>query len=769
VLAAGGLPFPHSQNAGSGVFLFVGAFHARPGRAQPRPNGTRVESTDTMKQPSRILLALLAVCGLAALAPGVSAQNQGHAVADVVVLVDTSTSMREPGMDPERSSLLVTKLLADIVPGDLAVVRLLDIVADRDLIPSRPTGQTMPCSEDPTRDCERVDAATDWDGEARSKKFGSLARPSRGDAGYKQTLAQHLEQRVNNSMFNLAFRAAQGTFDDHRKDASRPADVPRTVIWLSDGRSNNPEGVEAAIRALTAEGVAIEAIVFGRGDTQLATAAGLTPRRVSTPAEIMKAFAGSFRRIVQAPYEIDNVVSVQPSFDMKPNVDEAWIVVYGDDTLGDVSIEGPGQTVKADYATDRWSGAGAYKVAYLQQPPRGRWTVHASGGGPGVAYAVVQRSALTPVLLEPKRALSGAQVRLVAGIRAGLQGILVRDPELLRDLTVTAEVQGKTIPLADGGAQPDAVAGDGRFSGNVVFRGSGKVQVRIRIRSPLVDRTINATVDVAGVFRYTGGPIDIDLGTLGVNAESCRQLIFQAEFQGDVPFELRALHRLPSGHTLAVRVPAGRITPGKDPVVAHNGDRFEVCLATSKRAPSSVAAGEPWLELRVAGSEAPEHKITIRLRWQVKGLSFWQRWGWLILLILGILLLLFIILGYVLPQRFQGGLAVVFVPERDELDEQTPQPVKQWKGVGIGFYRNARAYLHPDYRLSGNPQGALASLHAARGGTQVMPGRGMSLSRETIEADWENVPVLGRRARAGDVYRIGDRGPYFRIATRGRV
>jgi len=228
------------------------------------------------------------------------------------------------------------------------------------------------------------------------------------------------------------------------------------------------------------------------------------------------------------------------------------------------------------------------------------------------------------------------------------------------------------------------------------------------------------------------------------------------------------LRGVPSGHQLEVRLPAGKVVPGGRSVDATEGDRLQVCLSTSKRAPSSVAAGEPWLELRVAGSEDAEQKLTLRLRWQVRGLSFWQRWGWLILLILGILLVLFIICGYLLPQRFQGGLAVVFVPERAELDEQTPQPLRQWKGVGIGFYRNARAYLHPDFRLSGNPQGALASLHAERGGTRAMPGRGNSLFRETLEGDWESVPVPGRRARGGDVYRIGERGPYFRIATRGR-
>lgn len=716
-----------------------------------------------LKPIRQFLMSLLVACSVAG-ASGEASAQQGRAVADVAVIVDTSTSMREAGMDPERASLLVTMLLADIVPGDLSVIRLLDASADENVIPSRRTGRFAPCPEDPSLQCENVEQAIDWQAAARTKRLGALARPVRGDAGYKQALDQHLEQRIDNSMFPLAFRTAQGTFDDHGKKA----DVPRTVIWLSDGRTEAPEVVRQAIAELTADGVGVEAIVFGRGDTQLAQVANLVPRRVSTPAEIMKAFAGAFRRIVQAPYEIDNVVSSQPTFAMKPNVEEAWVVVYGGDDLGDVSLRGPNGSVKADYAADRWPGAGAYRVAYLERPAAGPWTVRASGGGPGVAYAVVQRSALVPVLLEPKRAISGARVRLVVGIRAGLKGDFVKDPELLRDLTVTAEFQGQSVTLTDS-QPPDAVPGDGRFSGFGVFRGSGRVPVRVRIRSPLVDRAAEAFVDVSGIFRYTGGPVDVDLGTLGAGEEACRALVFSAEHQGEVPFEVRGLRRLPSGHKLEIRVPGGRLTPGSDQVVVHKGDRFELCLKTSKRAPSSSAAGEPWLELRVAGSDAPEHRVTIRLRWQVNGLSFWQRWGWLILLILALLVLLFIILGFVVPHRFHGGLAIVFVPERAELEEQTPQPIKQWKGVGIGFYRDARAFLHADYRVSGHPQGALASLQAERGGARVMPGRGLQLFRETLDADWETTPVEGRRARAGDVYRIGERGPYFRIATRGRT
>lgn|GEM_PF-1222432 len=705
---------------------------------------------------------------LLALALPAAAQEQ--AKADVVVVVDTSTSMREPGMDPERASLLVTKLLTDIVPGDLAVVRLLDLHSDEDVLPSRRTGETMPCSEDPTRTCNRVEEAINWEAAARSKKLGALVRPSRGDTGYKQQLERHLEQRANNSLFHLALRAGQGIFDEHRKAGGQSRDVPRTIIWLSDGTSDAPDAVREVLHELAAEGTVVEPIVFGRGDTALAKSAGLTPLQVSSPAGIMKAFANAFRRIVQAPYDIDNLVSTQPSFEMKPNVDEAWVVVYGDDSLGDVRLDSPKGSIQADYATDRWAGAGAYKVAYLQRPAAGRWTVYAQGGGPGVAYAVVQRSALTPVLLAPQRAVSGSRVPLVAGIRAGLHGDLITDPQVLREVTVTAELQGQIVRLVDDGSQDDAALNDGRFTALVTFHGTGKVPVRVRIRSPLVDRTADATVEVSGSFRYTGGPIDVDLGMLGVDSEACRPLALHAEHKGEVPFELQALRWLPSGHGLEVRLPAGSLRPGGGALAIKSGDSLQVCLKTSPRAPSSIAQGEPWLELRVAGSEASEQQVTLRLHWQVHGLSFWQRWGWLILLILGLLVLLFVIGGFVLPQRFQGALAVTYVPERDELDEQTPQPVKQWKGVRIGFYRDARAFLHPDFRLSGNPQGALAGLYAEKEGARVTPGRGLSLFRETLDGDWENVPAPeGRRARAGDIYRIGDRGPYFRIATfRGR-
>jgi hypothetical protein len=704
--------------------------------------------------------AVVLACILSGSLP-VLAQD-GKAVADVAVIVDTSTSMKEAGMDPERTSLLVAKLFSDIVPGDLAVVRILDLQTDQALLPSRPTGKMEPCSEDPSRQCNLVEPASDWMADARKGRFGVLARPARGDAAFKQSLDSHLAQVSNNSPFELAFEAAQGVFDQHGK-----RDVPRNVVWLSDGRADNPNGVRRAVSELTTGGAAVEAVVFGRGDISLARELGLESRQVSSPAQLMKAFAGAFRRIVEAPYEIDNEIKAAPSFDMKPDVREAWIVVYGDDSLGEVSLAGPQGTVKADYARDMRPGAGAYRVAYLERPAAGRWTVQAQGGGPGVAFAVVQRSALSPVLLAPKTAVAGARVQLTAGLTSGTAGALVTDPGVLGETRMSALVEGRWIDLADDGGNGDAVRGDGRFSGWAEFQAIGDARVRVRAINPLLNRTVEAVVKVSGIFESTGAPVEIDLGTIEAGGEACRPLRLTASrHQGAVPFELRALRDPASGHALEVRLPGGVLLPGDKARPIAPGDPLQICLRTSKRAPSSKAAGEPWLELRLAGTSDARHAVTLKLRWQVAGLTFWQRWGWLILTLLGVLLALFVILGYVLPKRFQSSLAVTFVPDRRELDEQTPQPVAQWKGVGIGFYRNARAFLHSNYRLSGNPRGALAGLFAEGAGTRVASGRGGSLFRETLDGGWEGVEADGRRARGGDVYRSGDGGPFFRISFR---
>ncbi|MCG8460907.1 MAG: hypothetical protein MI919_31875, partial [Holophagales bacterium] len=625
-----------------------------------------------------------------------------------------------------------------------------------DVLPSASTGQKVPCAEDPTRMCDVVARSSDWEADARTERLGVLARPKRADQRFAEELSEHLAQRINNSMFVLAFRAAQGVFEQH-VEAGR--DLPRTVIWLSDGRSDEPERVVLVLRELEKMDVGVEAIVFGRGETALAEQAGLEARRAAGPAELMKAFAGAFRRIVEAPYEIDAPIAERPTFPVQPAVEEAWVVVYGGDGLGEVYLEMPdGERRPADHASRVLEGAGAYRVAHFLDPPAGQYRVSARGGSEGAAYAVVQRSSLRPRLVQPEEALAEAETRLVVEVVAGEAGTPVRDQALLAGASVS--VSGGEL-----GAVELERRDDGRFEGVGRFRRSGEAVLTLALTSPVVESRVETKLVVSGFFRPRRNEVEIELGRLGVGEQSCRAVELEADHQGEVPLRAEGLRRRPAEHELVLRIAdrdedwrldgEGRLSPE---------DRLEVCLRVGARAPSSSSEGLPWIRLGVPGAE---ETVSLLLAWQVDGLGFWARWGWLVLTVLGVLLLIFVITGFVLPHRFSPSLSLVFVDEREELDEQQPQPLAQWKGVGIGFYRHARAHLQTSFRVSGKSRGALATLQAERRGARVLPGKGAALSRETLDGDWETVAAEGRKVRGGDTYRIGEGGPYFRVAVRG--
>jgi hypothetical protein len=536
------------------------------------------------------------------------------------------------------------------------------------------------------------------------------------------------------------------------------------VIWLSDGNTDDPPKLEEVVGELNVVGVAIQPVLFGEGKVALANNLGLAPKQVRTPAELIKAFADIFRRIVQAPYELDNTVAAQPSFEMKPKVDEAWVVVYGDDTLEEVIIDGPDGPRPATYAQDRKPGAGAYRVLHVEHPTAGRWTVHATGGG-AAAYAVIQRSGLAPIILEPTTAILGVPVSLVAGIGFSRGESALRPGDIPEDVVLEAEIEGQRIRLNDGGTNGDASAHDGRYSSLVTFQSIGKVPVVVRLKSELLDRTVRGEVDVTGMFRAAGPPVEIDLGSFNAPGESCREFRLYGEHRGVLPFEIVSARSLPGSHRFEVRQSRGVFTTGKKmPLGPDEG--LQLCLVTSSRAPTSQATGEHWLDLRVANSSAPDAIVPINVRWSLTGLTWWQRWRWLIITILVVILLIIWIYGYIKPVRFSKNLAVTFVPERIEVDEQTAQPVAQWSGVGIGWYRNARACLHPSFRLNGDPDGAVAVLTAIPGGMQVLPGSGGTLYRETLEGAWEPIPADGRRVSSGEVYRVGETGPFFRVSVR---
>ncbi len=690
------------------------------------------------------------------------AQPAGTFAADVVIIVDTSASMSQPGMDPERASLLVAKLFTDIVPGQLAVIRLLDLEKDKALVPTQPTGKMGPCEDSPGT-CPIVAITDETLRQVREKKAGAEIRPSLGSEDFKRKLDTHLLQQSQNSGFHLSFMVAKQILDEHKRSAP---DVPQTVIWLSDGDvpAGIAEGAGALAEDLMRSGADLRAVVFGRGKTAFAEQHHIPVHRASSPAELVTAFTSDFRHIVRAPYENPGSSPEQP-FEMKRQIDEAWVIVYGDRTLGSVAVDGPSGSTASE-REDMFPSAGAYKVVHLLRPAGGQYRVRVTGGGPKVMYGVVERSSLGPELLEPRDAITGIAAPLVVGLRAS-GGPDVPASEIGEPVKVTAEIEGRSIELHDDGRDGDQAAGDGRYSAMAVFNNAGDAQVKLLAINSFLNRAGGGTVHVSGSYRCPGCEITLDFGNRKAGAPACLPLQLPGEHLGVVPFELRLLHGLPSGYEIEIRTAGGSQHPGGAPVRLGPGQAASLCLVTSRSAGSSRVSGDRVGSIAMAGGGGPDAQAGLRLSWDVHALSFWERWGWLVLLILGVLLVVFIIYGYIKPYRFAPELAVSYAPEYSDLDDQIPQPIKQWRDVGIGFYRNAWACLQPDFRISRKTRNALAILRAAaRRSSLVFPANGHSLFRQTSEGDWEPVPLTGQRVQAGDVYRVGDQGPHFRVTAR---
>jgi hypothetical protein len=491
---------------------------------------------------------------------------------------------------------------------------------------------------------------------------------------------------------------------------------------------SNLAATEEQAAKLTGSGAELRAVVFGKGSTRFAEKNLIPVHRASSPAELVAAFTDDFRQIVQAPFKNAASAPSRP-FEMKRQIAEAWVVVYGDRTLGDVQIDTPGGIVAADYAQDMFPSAGGYKVAHFSRPLPGLYRVVATGGGSSVTYGVVQRSALTPELLEPRGAISGVAIPLVASLRTP-GGPDAPASELGEAVTLTAEIEGRTITLHDDGKDGDQTAGDGKYSAMAVFPNTGDVPVKLLARNSFLNRSGSGATDVSGSYRCPGCELSLDFGSGKAGKPLCLALNLPGNQQGTVPFELRTRAAFPPGYALELRSNGVSHRAGGRPLRLAPGQAAEMCLISSRDAPASRAMREPAGGVAVAAGGGPDSQAALRLSWNVRALSFWERWGWLILSIVGVLMAMFVVYGYIKPYPFPPEMAVSFAPEYADLDDQIPQPLKQWRGVGIGFYRDAWACLHSDFRISQRHKSALAVLRASGNRSSVVLPINPSSSRK---------------------------------------
>ena len=351
---------------------------------------------------------------------------------------------------------------------------------------------------------------------------------------------------------------------------------------------------------------------------------------------------------------------------------------------------------------------------------------------------------LVPRLLEPREATVATPVDLLVELAAN-----AGDPPIpARDIAVAVLADDQRIALS--------ATADGRYTGRIVFRKAGDVPVTIRATNRTLDRSGQAVVKVFSRFVLSAGaPPEVDFGTIVAGNESCRPLNLQGQQDGVVPFEFRSTRELPTEHTLRLIVGDRAYRRGGPPIAAAAGQPMQLCLAAGWWAAGSAANGEPWMTLVATSCGRKQDLADVRLRWRVQPLTFWQRWRWVLLGLVIALVVIVTVYGYIRPHRFPRGIAITYVPEYEDLD-QTAAALGQWTGIGIGFYRDAQAFLRPDFRISGRPRGSLGGLKAAAQGKVILVPTGSTVYCEVGVSEWEEIPPQGRAARLAAIYRFGD-------------
>jgi hypothetical protein len=441
---------------------------------------------------------------------------------------------------------------------------------------------------------------------------------------------------------------------------------------------------------------------------------------------------------------------------------------------------------------------GAYTLLHVLNPEPGRYGLTSDGSGAVAAVLRPTRLALRVLPAragdETGRAMVGRpldlRVRVAPASGGGDPGPVGLSFRLLGERLTAADgttghaFVGDALPPVDNVGEPGAEGRDYRIIATFPAHGAdhrrpylGYIELRAYRGEALVgeltgDQAHPVRIEPPGsVFRTSGVTVPLDFGPLSLGAQRCLPFDPAAEHYGEVALKLTTTHALPQGFTLWVRLPREEIRLAGPAVASLPGDRYELCLRVAEDARTSRLTDDDRLRLQVAGTTAPEQGVGMRVSWEVQGLSLWQAfwrhwWRWIAGALVATVLAT-LVGGFIAAPRFPPKLALVYVARQDELQQSTAVALKNYRGTGAGWFRPARAYLHTDFKVSGRGRGALAGL-VAKGRTVMVVPLAADLFYELDADDWIAVGSAGRQARAGgEAYRIGSRGPFFRLALRG--
>jgi len=262
------------------------------------------------------------------------------------------------------------------------------------------------------------------------------------------------------------------------------------------------------------------------------------------------------------------------------------------------------------------------------------------------------------------------------------------------------------------------------------------------------------------------GPIPaVDFDQIESKSETPREIdLTAAEVDGEPVVSLTTNLDL-GGVVLEVETPEGWQTLGDTPVWMPWSaalSRLPVRLRVGRCPEGSAASDSHVIQVEGPGANGQVARSSVPLRVVVEQEPWLRCWWPLLTLLSSVILGVLLIHGFVSPSRFASRIGVMLSPEED-MDEGFFYPIKDQRGSGSGFYRDARVFITPDFRISGKSAGAVVRLRADPNQVRIQPMPGTTVLRRTADDDWEPLPPEEKAMRFGTVYCNELRTIFFEI------
>jgi hypothetical protein len=395
----------------------------------------------------------------------------------------------------------------------------------------------------------------------------------------------------------------------------------------------------------------------------------------------------------------------------------------------------------AAYGNNR---GGHYSVLRIDEPAAGNWTFRVDGPR-DIQALLIQNYALDPVV-ELGRTKSvyavGESCEAEAWLR-GKGGEKIADPKFLErvEFTVTlADANGKERSLL---LKPQA---DGTFLGTqkLDVAGTWTVRGRARMKAGGLDKRTGQTkfeVRKAELALAPGASIDLGEVKAGTKTKPFAVDLTSSKF--------------PGADNLAIGlegVSGIRHTPSTT-AVGPDATDFDVIFTVVSDHAGGAVDGKLTLDLHGTS-------VAIPVRGSVLPLSFWERWGRLMLTIgigiLVLLLVLFVLYGFVSPHSFPADARINWGESIARL-KKNEMVIREIQKTSKGFYKNAKLVIGGSGSFLPADGAVLAELEAKAGGQITISSPNVELRQVNKFDDSKTKPVEGNETgmHQGEVYQVG--------------